>query len=97
MDADWVNSSTGLPREGEHIEFVLDNRTVPMHGTYILPTFHSHWADYGVERVRRWRNLCPKLDLAADDSEQVARFLPGAQEHDTSLPFFFAAGMPHVA
>ena len=96
MDAEWINSSTGLPRDGEQIEFELDDRMVAMHGTYALPSFHSHWADYGVERVRRWRNLSPMLDLAAAASDQVACAPPAPQDHDSSPPFFFAGRMAHV-
>ena len=97
MDIDWINSSAGLPRDGEEIEFVLDSRTVAMRGTYIRPDFHSHWAEYGVNRVRSWRNLSPKCDLAVAGSDQPASFLVGTQDYGTSPPFFFAGGVPHVA
>ena len=97
MDADWMQSSGGLPRDGEQVEFVLDDRTMAMRGTYTLPSFHSHWAEYGVERVHRWRNLSSMLDLAAAESEQPGGVLAGAQDHDTGPPFFIAGGVPHVA
>ncbi len=98
MGEDWNQSSNGLPRDGEQIEFVLDGRTVAMRGTYRLPAFYSHWAEYGVDRVRSWRKLSPKLDVAGAESDRAARLLPGTQDHHTSpLHFFFAGGMPHGA
>lgn len=98
MSEDWNQSSNGLPRDGEQIEFVLDGRTVAMHGTYALPAFHSHWAEYGVDRVRSWRKLSPKLDLAGAESDQAMDVFHGSRVDDTSpLHFFFAGGRSHVA
>jgi hypothetical protein len=55
MHASWVASSTSLPPEGQVVEFLLDDRCVPMDGTYAHTSFHSRWTDYDVGRVRTWR------------------------------------------
>ena len=56
MQAQWVFSSTFLPYTGEPIDFTLEDRTEPMHGTFANGTFHSRWADYSTSRVRSWRS-----------------------------------------
>ncbi len=65
MCSHWVSSSTGLPHEGEQIQFVLDGREVAMNGTYTQQTFRSHWSNYDVARVRRWRSADPDSSVAA--------------------------------
>lgn len=55
MSAQWVTSATGLPHQGESVEFMLDGRSVAMDGTYDRQTFRSRWTDYEVQRVRTWR------------------------------------------
>jgi len=55
MSAQWVTSATGLPHQGESVEFMLDGRSVPMDGTYDRQTFKSRWTGYDVQRVRTWR------------------------------------------
>ncbi len=97
MVEDWIQSSTGLPRDGEEIEFVVDGRTVALHGIYTLPAFYSHWAEYGVDRVRSWRTLSPKCDLAASGSNQPARALFSGRDVDTRFHRLPAGGMAHVA
>ena len=56
MHAIWVASSASLPPEGQIVEFLLDDRSVPMDGTYARSSFHSRWTDYDVGRVRTWRS-----------------------------------------
>jgi hypothetical protein len=55
MSAQWVTSATGLPHQGESVEFMLDGRDVAMDGTYDRQTFRSRWTGYEVQRVRTWR------------------------------------------
>lgn len=55
MSAQWVTSATGLPHQGESVEFMLDGRSVAMDGTYDRQTFRSRWTEYEVQRVRTWR------------------------------------------
>jgi hypothetical protein len=55
MSAQWVTSATGLPHQGESVEFMLDNRSVAMDGTYDRQTFRSRWTGYDIQRVRTWR------------------------------------------
>ena len=64
MSADWIHSSKGLPREGQHVEFVLDSRNVAMEGIYMHRIFFSHWAEYEVDQVRSWRRLGQGRHLA---------------------------------
>lgn len=81
MYDDWIQISAGLPTDGEQIEFLLDGRSVAMQGTYTLPAFHSHWAEYGVDRVRRWRKLSNASDLATPAGNQPIQVLSSAQRH----------------
>jgi hypothetical protein len=55
MSAQWVTSATGLPHQGESVEFMLDGRSVAMDGTYDRQTFRSRWTGYDIQRVRTWR------------------------------------------
>lgn len=63
MNAQWVPSSTGLPHEGEPVEFFLDGRDTAMEGTYVHQAFRSRWTEYDVGRVCNWRSAalesCP--------------------------------------
>jgi hypothetical protein len=55
MSTPWVFSSTFLPYTGEPIDFLLEDREEPIHGTFDGGTFHSRWANYDSSRVRSWR------------------------------------------
>jgi hypothetical protein len=55
MQTKWIFSSTFLPYTGEPIEFMLEDRNQPIHGTFANGAFHSRWADYDVDRVASWR------------------------------------------
>ena len=55
MTTPWVFSSTFLPYNGEPIDFLLEDREEPIHGTFEGSVFPSRWADYGAARVRSWR------------------------------------------
>jgi len=61
MQAIWVASSASLPPESQVVEFLLDDRSVPMDGTYAHSSFHSRWTEYDVGRVRTWRSSGPSL------------------------------------
>lgn len=47
----WVRSSTALPREGQPVEFVVDDREIAIDGTYAGQNFWSRWTKYDLERV----------------------------------------------
>lgn len=55
MSTQWVGRTTGLPQEGQSVEFVLDGHDVAMGGTYATGNFRSRWSDYAIERVGSWR------------------------------------------
>ena len=55
MQNQWIFSSTFLPYTGEPIDFMLEDRGQPIHGTYADGSFHSRWADYDADRVTSWR------------------------------------------
>jgi len=55
MKTSWIKSSTALPRAGQPIEFVVDNREVAIAGTYAGQIFQSRWTSYDLERVGAWR------------------------------------------
>lgn len=97
MHADWNESSNGLPRDGQQIEFVLDYRSVALEGTYVHQTFRSHWAEYSVDRVRSWRKLALECDRVAPARNQAERVLSSAPRYDTSLDLLPAGGMIHAA
>ena len=97
MYSDWNHSSNGLPREGQRIEFVLDCRSVAMEGTYDQQVFHSHWAEYTVDRVRSWRNLTQAFDCASTVRDRAASVLSNASRPDTHRDFVPAGVMAHAA
>ncbi len=55
MASQEFTNATGLPREGQPVDFVLDGRDIPIHGTYAERTFRSRWSGYEIESVRAWR------------------------------------------
>lgn len=59
MQEKWIFSSTFLPYTGEPIEFMLEDRNQPIHGTFADGIFHSRWADYDAGRVASWRGSDP--------------------------------------
>ena len=64
MNAGWDNS--GLPVEGQSVEFLLDDRSVPIDGTYARQAFQSRWSGYALGRVRAWRSA----DLTQQDRRE---------------------------
>ena len=97
MFSDWNQSSNGLPSEGQQIEFVLDYRSVALEGTYDHQIFHSHWAEYAVDRVRSWRNLVQECSRATPVIDQPASVLSSAPRLDASDDPFPAGGFAHAA
>jgi hypothetical protein len=72
MQAPWNHKSTFLPYTGEAIDFMLEDRSQPMHGTFANGMFHSRWADYDVDRVHSWREAHGEPPaLQADLSKMV--------------------------
>lgn len=53
----WTCSLDQSPREEAIVEFLLQDRATPVHGTYSDGLFHSRWATYATSRVRAWRAL----------------------------------------
>jgi hypothetical protein len=54
MQTKWILRSTSLPGAGDPVDFLLLNRSVPIHGAFTDGVFHARWADYGVDRVESW-------------------------------------------
>lgn len=66
MSTQWVGRTSGLPQEGQSVEFVLDGHEVAMEGIYDAGTFRSRWSGYAIERVGSWRVADPdSCDTAA--------------------------------
>ncbi len=84
MNAGWITSSSGLPHEGQQIEFKLDCRSVAMEGTYTGQWFRSHWAGYTVDRVRSWRDLDQQPELATPALDRSVRDPSSTPHRDTS-------------
>ena len=61
----WISSSARLPHAGALIQFMLDDRDVPMKGTYAEGVFRSRWGNYDVGCVRLWRAWDLALSAAA--------------------------------
>lgn len=59
MHDDWIPTASGLPSEGNVVDFVLDARFHPIRGTYLLGHFESRWAKYAPPNVRQWRAVSP--------------------------------------
>ncbi len=53
----WIPCSASLPHDGDPIHFQLDDRKVPMDGTYTRGVFRSRWSEYDVSRVHLWSAL----------------------------------------
>ena len=91
MQEKWIFSSTFLPYTGEPIEFMLEDRNQPIHGTFANGAFHSRWADYDADRVASWRGSDPypsavpiQLSTASTGSfittlKRLARILSGGR------------------
>jgi hypothetical protein len=55
MPTTWFSSATFLPYPGEPIDFLLEERGEPIHGTFANGMFQSDLASYETGRVRSWR------------------------------------------
>lgn len=97
MYADWIKSSTGLPCEGQQIEFLLDYRRVALEGSYTHDVFHSHWAQYTVDRVCSWRNLTEQCELASPAPNEATPVRSSATPRETSHFPLPAGGLAHAA
>jgi hypothetical protein len=73
MQTPWIFSSTFLPYTGEPIDFLLEDRSEPIHGVFVDGQFHSRWADYGVDRVQSWRGLDADSSLALIEVPKTAK------------------------
>ena len=71
MSTNWIFSSTFLPYIGEPIDFQLEDRGNPIHGTFVDGAFHSRWANYDADRVQSWR---PAIADPAREGIIEARF-----------------------
>ena len=65
MISPLFTNASGLPREGQRVEFVLDNRDIAISGTYGQRIFQSRWSGYDVENVRAWRYAEAESAVAA--------------------------------
>ena len=72
MNTSWIRSSTALPRDGQPIEFVLDDREIAIAGTYAGQIFRSRWTLYDVERVGAWRLAALSSGSDAQDAGRCA-------------------------
>ena len=54
MSMPWISSFTSLPRTGSRVRFVIDDRKIPMEGTYDGGVFRSRWGEYDVGCVHVW-------------------------------------------
>jgi hypothetical protein len=61
MQAPWIRSCAALPREGQPVEFIPDDRDVAIDGTYAGQAFRSRWTEYDLDRVGTWRLSNPKI------------------------------------
>ena len=97
MFSDWNQSSNGLPSEGQQIEFVLEYRSVALEGRYDHQIFHSHWAEYAVDRVCSWRNRVQECSPAVATRDQAASVLSSTPRHNTRHDPLPAGDMAHAA
>ncbi len=97
MYADWTDSSNGLPREGQQVEFMLDCRPSVMEGSYLHQAFRSKWAEYDVERVRSWRHSTRTGDVTAAARSQAERMPASAARQDAGHHPLAAVGAAHAA
>lgn len=57
MTTEWMQTSRSLPADGDHVQFVLENRDLAMNGVYDRRMFASRWSEYEPGAVREWRQL----------------------------------------
>jgi len=76
-------SSTFLPYSGEPIDFQLEDREEPIHGTFDKGVFHSRWANYEVARVQSWRQalIDPAHELIVEPHSAAGRKAFAALAH----------------
>ncbi|MEO8012017.1 MAG: hypothetical protein ABI650_10270, partial [Dokdonella sp.] len=68
----WIASSAGLPREGQMIDFQLDDRDVSLTGCYHHQTFRSRWSGYEVNRVKTWCSTEDDTQRADEECSDLA-------------------------
>jgi len=53
----WIETAEALPKEGDFVQFVVDERNVVLRGTYEQCAFKSRWSHYSPAEVSEWRKL----------------------------------------
>ncbi len=89
MQAKWIFSSTFLPCTGEPIDFLLEDRSEPLHGTFDNGIFHSRWADYSANRVQSWRGsdgAGTSSPIATPKAAKVGAFVAMMKRFSNALP-----------
>lgn len=59
MDSQWIATRDDLPKNGQAVNFLVDQHEVSLEGTYEDGAFCSRWAKHDAARVRSW---CPTPD-----------------------------------
>jgi hypothetical protein len=98
MQPNWILRSAALPRAGKPIDFLLADRSVPIHGAFGDGVFHARWADYGADRVESWCESAEAFQTGTKTRETatlrslLARVFGRKSPHSTSAPPSHAHG-----
>ncbi len=57
--SDWIASTQALPRDGQHVEFVLEYRDIAMRGIFRERAFRTRWSRYEPASICEWRCVNP--------------------------------------
>jgi len=93
MSTTWFISATFLPYTGEPIDFLLEERGEPIHGTFANGMFQTRLANYETGLVRSWREAVvePTHEVVAEPPvgrrrawvtmlKKVASLFPGGSD-----------------
>jgi len=53
----WITTADALPKQGDFVQFVVEQSNVVLRGTYEQCTFKSRWSHYSPTEVSEWRKL----------------------------------------
>ncbi|HEY0180069.1 MAG TPA: hypothetical protein VGC30_10620 [Dokdonella sp.] len=62
----WIATATALPKEGDAVQFVIEERDILLAGIYESCTFRSRWSLHSPGEVSAWRKLDADADFDLD-------------------------------
>lgn len=62
----WISTSRTLPKDGDAVLFVVEQRCLALRGVYSGCTFKSRWSCYSPGDISEWRKIDADMEGPID-------------------------------